>query len=384
MLGVKSAPKLAKLVDLTGRNGRQLSPNLEIILEGNTGDTLRILRAQTGDVLGASVDPYAGRAVFSADGHLIAIATTKNIEIHDGSAGRLLSTIVLRNPDAGAPYFNFSGDARYLVVREKTVAIWDVRTRPVLTIEIGAGYSDLFGGLIAISPEGDAVATTENSGRSIYLWRKEALAVSGKYRARLDGHTGAITGLGFSPDNNTLVSASEDGTLRLWDVLRRAEIAQLRGHTGQILSLDISADGTLAATSGNDGTVRAWDLQKRALLVTLSGDSKAPGSVQFAASGKILYARDGNTIRVWGTAGTPGVAGNLCSVTARRDAILRDQPDMKAINIGKLAADTTQDADAMTLSKDGDTWYRLVGGGWTRSVLLSVPDECANLPQVKP
>ena len=66
----------------------------------------------------------------------------------------------------------------------------------------------------------------------------------------------------YLPGERTALSASDDGTLRLWDIESGKELHKFEGHAGAIHSLAVSTDGRKALTGGEDGTVRLWDLAR--------------------------------------------------------------------------------------------------------------------------
>src|SRR4051812_24421637 len=66
----------------------------------------------------------------------------------------------------------------------------------------------------------------------------------------------------FSPDGNLLVTASNDGTARVWDVSSRKEVAVLKIHEGPVTMARFSFDGKMLVTAGVDGTIVVWDTAK--------------------------------------------------------------------------------------------------------------------------
>src|SRR5947209_3153894 len=87
----------------------------------------------------------------------------------------------------------------------------------------------------------------------------------------LEGHTGAVWGVAVTPDGARAVSASQDSTLRVWDLIEGRPLATLTGHTGAVYGVAVTPDGGRAVSASVDHTLRVWDLADGRTLATLRG-----------------------------------------------------------------------------------------------------------------
>ena len=150
----------------------------------------------------------------------------------------------------------FSPDGRWLAVGEAKPQIRLVdqttgRERIIPAPLPADGVSAL-----AFSPDSRLLAAGCGAGdNDIHLWDLAA----GTEAVRFAGHSGWILDLAFSPDGQTLASASSDQTLRLWDVGRQAKQRRFQGNADEVWALSWSPDGQALVTGSRDGSVRYWD-----------------------------------------------------------------------------------------------------------------------------
>ena len=135
------------------------------------------------------------------------------------------------------------------------------------------------------------------------FWDSDSLAPAEQSPA-LQGHTAAVTSVAFSADGASLVSGSNDMTVRLWDVVGRKPIGDpMIGHQGLVLSVAFVADGNEIVSGGNEHALRFWNaVVGQPPSHPLSGHAGPVTSVAMSPDGRHIASGgvDG-TVRLWGS-----------------------------------------------------------------------------------
>jgi WD40 repeat protein len=117
------------------------------------------------------------------------------------------------------------------------------------------------------------------------------------YLGALQGHTGALNSAVFAPNGGRILTASGDGTARLWDRDGRP-LATFQGHTGAVNSAVFGPDGGRILTASGDSTARLWDRDGEQLAI-LQGHTDTVRSAAFAPDGSRILTVSDMTARLW-------------------------------------------------------------------------------------
>ncbi len=279
---------------------------------------------------------------FSPDGKwLVTASDDATMKFWDAATGNLLRdysdftgevSSVAFSPDGTR--FAFVGDGSHVWQLDFKTAdgATTIESREIYTIPEGASV---------FSPDGTQLAGVSASaaGNAVKVWD----AATGRELLTLNGHTGWVMGVVFSPDGKRLASTSLDGTVRIWSLTPGQESLTvaapgadygtrvaynpngqefatnggdgtatiwnattgesrltLRGHTQEVLNVAFNSDGTRLATSSLDANAIVWDAATGQKLLTLSGHQNGVRDVAFSPDGgRIATGGFDGTARVW-------------------------------------------------------------------------------------
>jgi WD40 repeat protein len=122
---------------------------------------------------------------------------------------------------------------------------------------------------------------------------------TGDFVDSLRGQQGTTLSIAFSRDNQRVVTACEDGKVRVWSVAGWKLLHTLAGHNGTVAWAEFSPDGRWIVSGGFDKTVRIWSSDDGSPIQTLSESKEPVRTVAFSPNGEFIAASGENTVWIW-------------------------------------------------------------------------------------
>ena len=249
-----------KLVVLSGEHSESIgdvafTPDGERLLSGAYDDTLLLWDLNSGQVIQRMENPYGdvNSLDISANGDLAAAGTEGGIAtLWDLESGELVGELA-HNPELQILPVTFSENGQLLATgsEDGSLIIWDLASHEALH-EIQVLDGVLFD--LAFSPDGQTLAAGGQSD-AVSLFD----VGTGDQKGSLDGLPDWLFDVDFNADGSQLLSASRDGGVLLWDVAAQQLLQAYIGKDGRTLGVKFVDDDT-AVSSTSSGTLRVWDL----------------------------------------------------------------------------------------------------------------------------
>lgn len=220
----------------------------------------------------------------------------KTVRVWDFQANNLIQEIEF--PDAedgliGSPSAIFTHDNQYILSNGLTrdyvhgLQAWDANNFDLLMNCKGhsftAGYH-----------------TSTNNGEDFVMHEGNVIYIRnikyGFIETELVGHTDLVNSALYSYDNNRIVSASRDSTVRLWDAHTNNCIATFVGHSGWVVCAAFSPSGEKIVSSSLDGEMKLWDTRNKKCVNTVK--ERFSVSIGFSPDGRVICSTPGNVIHL--------------------------------------------------------------------------------------
>ena len=192
-----------------------------------------------------------------------------------------------------------SEDARILLL-----ATWGKVVDEVEELNTFEGHSEWVLA-VAYSPDGETIASASYD-RTIKLWQPDGTPIK-----TLEGHQDWVQDVNFSPDGKILASVGGDGNIILWQKIEKPKtgnqpkstdwtmLKKIPAHQDWIMGVSFSPDGQIIATASKDKTIKLWSRTGN-LLRTLRGHKDRVLNVAFSPDGKtIASASRDKKIKLW-------------------------------------------------------------------------------------
>ncbi len=156
----------------------------------------------------------------------------------------------------------------------------------------------------------------------------------------LRGHIKPVTACAFSPDGRTIVSASDDGNLRLWDPSSGQTLHIMETHTHGVLSCAFSPDGKIIACTTFEGLLLLWDAQTGQSKGSIKGPINSLYGFSFSPDWRLIVSNGINSLQVWEVAS----GRTLCSVKYQKKNLVYTStfsPDGRKIAYADIYMDNT-------------------------------------------
>jgi WD40 repeat protein len=215
----------------------------------NTGKMVSILKGHTDQVMNVA---------FSPDGTKIASASFDGtIRVWNINTGKELLTIHVGNERMYDVQFDSSGQYVLSAGADDAIKIWDADTG----VLVRSMHEDDWIYSAEFNPDGTLIISSNRDGM-VHLWDANTGELKAVYpishgETDKDGFALLLSEATFDP-SGVLFAVGFGSSIRVWSIPDKSALAHLEGHSGDVFDVKFSPDGTILASASFDGSIRLW------------------------------------------------------------------------------------------------------------------------------
>lgn len=152
---------------------------------------------------------------------------------------------------------------------------------------------------IAASRNRETIAAGSRSG-TIYIWKSFYGVPISLFTSKLDGHSGSVSSICFSPCGNFLISGGSDSIIKGWDINTGRSIWTIKAHDKDINSIDYHPEEDVVLCSSQDKKLSLIKALDGTVLDIFAAHRRSVWSAKFDTLGKYIVSSSADkTIKIW-------------------------------------------------------------------------------------
>jgi len=172
--------------------------------------------------------------------------------------------------------------------------LWTTSRESPALIRTFAGHQDCVRA-VAVTPDGHH-ALSASDDCTLKLWD----LATGQARRSFSGHAGPVHAVAILPDGQRALSGSTDGTLKLWDLTTGLVLRTIAAHSSTVTAVVVTSDGRRALSASDAGPLKFWDLTTGQVVRTIAAHSSAVRAVAVTSDCRhALSASSYGTVKLW-------------------------------------------------------------------------------------